>query len=90
MTTGKHPVCQNSEGTFVLKFVGDVRLTLCRALDAVYRERFFSVLTFNAIIIDLTEAEWNRSHLIGAVGQLSIPVKPESRVSAHIGPIRMT
>ena len=39
MTTGKIQFAE-SEGTFVLKFVGDVRLTLCAALDA-YIEKIF-------------------------------------------------
>ena len=33
MTTGKIQFAE-SQGTFVLKFIGDVRLTLCAALDA--------------------------------------------------------
>ena len=70
MTTGKIQFAE-SEGTFVLKFVGDVRLTLCAALDA-YIEKIFSVLTFNAIIIDLTEADGIDSTSLGLLAKLSI------------------
>ncbi|PCC98745.1 anti-sigma factor antagonist RssC [Halopseudomonas pelagia] len=70
MTTGKIQFAE-SEGTFVLKFVGDVRLTLCAALDA-YIEKIFSVLTFNAIIIDLTETDGIDSTSLGLLAKLSI------------------
>ncbi|GGC89870.1 hypothetical protein GCM10007418_06980 [Halopseudomonas salina] len=70
MTTGKIQFAE-SEGTFVLKFIGDVRLTLCAALDA-YIEKIFSVLTFNAIIIDLTETDGIDSTSLGLLAKLSI------------------
>lgn len=70
MTTGKIQFAE-SEGTFVLKFIGDVRLTLCAALDA-YIEKIFSVLTFNAIVIDLTETDGIDSTSLGLLAKLSI------------------
>tara|TARA_R110001599_G_scaffold250656_1_gene450483 strand:+ start:1168 stop:1656 length:489 start_codon:yes stop_codon:yes gene_type:complete len=70
MSTGKIQFAE-SEGTFVLKFVGDVRLTLCAALDA-YIEKIFSVLSFNAIIIDLTETDGIDSTSLGLLAKLSI------------------
>lgn len=70
MTTGKIQFAE-SEGTFILKFIGDVRLTLCAALDA-YIEKIFSVLTFNAIIIDLTETDGIDSTSLGLLAKLSI------------------
>ena len=51
MSTGRIQFAEQ-DGTFVLKFVGEVRLTLCSALDATI-ERIFSALNFNAIVIDL-------------------------------------
>ena len=39
MTTGKIQFAE-AQGTFVLKFIGDVRLTLCAALDS-YIEKIF-------------------------------------------------
>ena len=53
MSTGRIQFAEQ-DGTFVLKFVGEVRLTLCSALDATI-ERIFTALNFNAIVIDLTE-----------------------------------
>ena len=58
-------------GTFVLKFVGEVRLTLCSALDATI-EKIFAALNFTAIIIDLTEAHSVDSTTLGLMAKLSI------------------
>ncbi|GAA6130313.1 STAS domain-containing protein [Halopseudomonas sabulinigri] len=70
MTTGKIQFAE-SQGTFVLKFIGDVRLTLCAALDA-YIEKIFSVLSFESIVIDLTETEGIDSTSLGLLAKLSI------------------
>lgn len=70
MSTGKIQFAE-AEGTFVLKFIGDVRLTLCAALDA-YIEKIFSALTFESIIIDLTETEGIDSTSLGLLAKLSI------------------
>lgn len=70
MTTGKIQFAE-SQGTFVLKFIGDVRLTLCAALDA-YIEKIFSALTFDSIVIDLTETENIDSTSLGLLAKLSI------------------
>ncbi|WP_093397524.1 anti-sigma factor antagonist RssC [Halopseudomonas xinjiangensis] len=70
MSTGKIQFAE-SEGTFVLKFIGDVRLTLCAALDA-YIEKIFSALSFESIIIDLTETQGIDSTSLGLLAKLSI------------------
>lgn len=69
MTTGKIQIAE-AEGTFVLKFIGDVRLTLCAALDA-YIEKIFSALSFDSIVIDLTETENIDSTSLGLLAKLS-------------------
>ncbi len=70
MTAGKIQFAE-SEGTYVLKFIGDVRLTLCAALDA-YIEKIFKALSFKAIIIDLTETHNIDSTSLGLLAKLSI------------------
>lgn len=70
MTTGRIQFAE-SEGTFVLKFIGDVRLTLCAALDA-YIEKIFNALSFKAIVIDLTETHNIDSTSLGLLAKLSI------------------
>lgn len=71
MTTMGRIQYAESEGTFILKFLGDVRLTLCAALDA-YIEKIFSALDFKAIVIDLTETENIDSTSLGLLAKLSI------------------
>ena len=70
MNTGRIQFAE-SEGTFVLKFLGDVRLTLCTALDA-YIENVFSTRDFKSIVIDLTETENIDSTSLGLLAKLSI------------------
>ena len=60
-----------SGGTFILKFLGDVRLTLSAALDA-YIEKVISALHFKSIVIDLTETENIDSTSLGLLAKLSI------------------
>lgn len=70
MSTGKIQFAEQN-GTFVLKFVGEIRLTLCSALDATI-EKIFSSLNFSAIIIDLTESRSIDSTTLGLLAKLSI------------------
>lgn len=59
------------DGTFILKFVGEVRLTLCSALDSTI-EKIFTALNFSAIVIDLTETRSIDSTTLGLLAKLSI------------------
>jgi anti-anti-sigma factor len=59
------------DGTFILKFVGEVRLTLCAALDSSI-EKIFTALNFSAIVIDLTETRSIDSTTLGLLAKLSI------------------
>lgn len=70
MSTGKIQFAEQS-GTFILKFVGEVRLTLCSALDATI-EKIFTSLNFSAIVIDLTETRSIDSTTLGLLANLSI------------------
>lgn len=70
MSTGRIQFAEQ-DGTFVLKFIGEVRLTLCSALDATI-ESIFSARNFNAIIIDLTETLSIDSTTLGLLAKLSI------------------
>src|SRR5450830_731243 len=70
MSTGRIQFAEQ-DGTFVLKFVGEVRLTLCSALDATI-ERIFTALNFSAIVIDLTETRSIDSTTLGLLAKLSI------------------
>ncbi|WP_165669429.1 anti-sigma factor antagonist RssC [Metapseudomonas otitidis] len=70
MSTGKIQFAEQ-DGTFVLKFVGEIRLTLCSALDTTI-EKIFSALNFSAIVIDLTETRSIDSTTLGLLAKLSI------------------
>ena len=70
MSTGKIQFAEQS-GTFILKFVGEVRLTVCSALDATI-EKIFTSLNFSAIVIDLTETRSIDSTTLGLLAKLSI------------------
>ena len=70
MATGRIQYAE-SDGTFILKFLGDVRLTLSAALDA-YIDKVVSVLHFKSIVIDLTETENIDSTSLGLLAKLSI------------------
>ena len=78
MSTGRIQFAEQ-DGTFVLKFVGEVRLTLCSALDATI-ERIFTALNFSTIVIDLTETESIDSTTLGL---LANPVATESGPAAY-------
>ena len=62
------------DGSFVLKFVGDVRLTLCASLD-FHLEKVLGQPDVTDILIDLTQAEGIDSTSLGLIAKLSIKAK---------------
>lgn len=70
MQAGKILVAEQS-GAFMLKLVGDVRLSFCTALDD-FLERMFSAPNFASVLIDLTEAENIDSTTLGQLAKISI------------------
>jgi anti-anti-sigma factor len=70
MQQGRILVAEQS-GAFVLKLVGDVRLSFCTALDA-FLDRMFAAPDFASVIIDLTEAENIDSTTLGQLVKLAI------------------
>jgi len=70
MSTGRIQFAEQ-DGTFVLKFVGEIRLAMCSALDATI-EKIFSSLNFSSIVIDLTESRSIDSTTLGLLAKLSI------------------
>lgn len=67
-------IAADQEGTHVIKFLGDVRLTLCPALDE-YLDNIFRGPHFKTILIDLTEAEGIDSTTLGMLAKMSIRMK---------------
>lgn len=58
-------------GAFVIKLVGDVRLTFCTALDD-FIERMFGSAGFSSVLIDLTSADNIDSTTLGQLAKLAI------------------
>ncbi|WP_257287768.1 MULTISPECIES: STAS domain-containing protein [unclassified Endozoicomonas] len=69
MTTGKILFAKN-DGTYVLKLVGEVRLTLCSSLEQMINEP-----DFTSVIIDLTDTDTIDSTSLGLLAKLSIQTK---------------
>ena len=70
MQQGRILVAEHS-GAFVLKLIGDVRLSFCTALDA-FLDRMFAAPNFASVIIDLTEAENIDSTTLGQLVKIAI------------------
>ena len=64
------------DGTHVLKFLGDVRLTLCPALDQ-YLDNIFNSRHFKTILIDLTDTQGIDSTSLGMLAKMSIRMKKQ-------------
>lgn len=70
MNGGKILVAKK-KGVYVLKFVGDVRLTLCTALD-IFLERMMADPDLNAVFIDLSDTEGIDSTSLGFIAKIAI------------------
>ncbi len=73
MDTGKILVAQN-QGIYIVKFIGDVRLSLCSTLDQ-YTDKMFDDDGFKTVIIDLTETQCIDSTSLGQLAKISILYK---------------
>ena len=73
MSSGKIQYAE-SDGSFILKFVGDVRLTLCSTLDKTL-ESILQRPGIQSVIIDLTETLGIDSTSLGLLARLSIQSK---------------
>ncbi len=60
----------SDSGTFLLRFVGDVRLTLCVAIDD-YLQQMFCDPDFEAVVVDLSEAQGLDSTSLGLLVKLA-------------------
>lgn len=70
MQPGKILVAQH-EGTFVIKLVGDVRLTLCTTIDD-YLNKMFINPEFVGVIVDLSDAEGIDSTTLGLLAKMAV------------------
>ena len=82
MQSGKILVAQ-LEGTFVIKFTGDVRLTLCTTIDAFF-SKMFTTPGFVGVVIDLSEAEGIDSTSLGLLAKLAIHAREQFQLKPLI------
>jgi anti-anti-sigma factor len=75
MQRGKILVAEH-QGAFVIKLVGDVRVTLCVAFDD-YVEKMLAGGAFKSVVIDLSEAEGIDSTTLGLLAKVSIRAKED-------------
>jgi anti-anti-sigma factor len=73
MSSGKILFAEQT-GSYLLKFVGDVRLTLCSTLDQFLASTLENE-DFKSILIDLTEAEGIDSTSLGLLAKISVKLK---------------
>ena len=69
MTVGRI-FAANRDGAYVMKFVGDVRLNLCIAVDE-FLDRMFNDPGFRSVLVDLSTTEGIDSTSLGMLAKLS-------------------
>ena len=62
------------DGAYVIRLVGDVRLTLCTTIDE-YFQRMFDDPDFASVWVDLCDAEGIDSTTLGLLAKLALTVK---------------
>ncbi len=70
MTAGQFLVA-NQDGAYIIKLVGDVRVTLCATID-MYVEAMLSAANFSSVLIDLRGAECIDSTTLGLLAKVAI------------------
>lgn len=73
MQEGKILMAEN-RGVYVLKFIGDVRLTLCSTIDGLLK-RIFGGDDLTSVVIDLTETEGIDSTALGLLAKIAVNAK---------------
>jgi len=69
MDTGKIMMAEQN-GSHVIKFVGDVRMTLCTTIEACLKT-MFDKTEFNSVVVDLSETDGIDSTSLGLLAKIS-------------------
>lgn len=77
MQTGKILVAEH-QGAYLVKLVGDVRVTLCASFDE-FLDRMLANPAFKSVLIDLSETEGLDSTSLGLLAKLSIETQKRYR-----------
>ncbi len=75
MSDGRILVAEQ-DGVYVLKFLGDVRLTLCPSLDQ-YLDNALHSRHFRRVLIDLTETQGIDSTSLGILAKLAVRMRKQ-------------
>jgi anti-anti-sigma factor len=67
------------QGAYVLKLVGDVRLTLCSTIDQ-FVERMFKGVSCQSVVVDLTETEGLDSTTLGLLAKMALFVRKQWQI----------
>lgn len=64
------------DGSYVIRLVGDVRLTLCTTIDD-YFQHMYDDPAFTSVVVDVCEAEGIDSTSLGLLARLALRVKKQ-------------
>ena len=82
MSAGKILVSDN-QGNYLLKFVGDVRVTLCGSLNR-HMETIFGSRDVKKVIVDMLEAEGLDSTTLGLMAKLGLHCRKEYGINVQV------
>lgn len=82
MSAGKILVSDN-EGNYLLKLIGDVRVTLCGSLNR-HMETIFGSQDVKKVIVDMLEAEVLDSTTLGLMAKLGMHCRKEYGINVQV------
>ena len=69
--TGGRILVADHDGTYLMRFVGDVRVNLCTAVDD-FLDNMYRDSTFKSVVVDLSQTDGIDSTSLGILAKLSI------------------
>ncbi|ETN92530.1 anti-anti-sigma factor [Gammaproteobacteria bacterium MOLA455] len=82
MSAGKIFV-SDEQGNYLIKFVGDVRVTLCGSLNH-YMETIFGSHDVNKVVVDMLEAEGLDSTTLGLLAKLGLHCRKQYGIDVQV------
>ena len=82
MSAGKILV-SDEEGNYLIKFVGDVRVTLCGSLNR-YMETIFGSHDVKNVVVDMLEAEGLDSTTLGLMAKLGLHCRKQYGIDVQV------
>ncbi len=82
MSAGKILVSDN-QGNYLLKFIGDVRVTLCGSLNR-HMETIFGSRDVKKVVVDMLEAEGVDSTTLGLMAKLGMHCRKEYAINVQV------